>query len=79
MDASDSKPKTVATIDVQLVSAISARDWLHESVHDHLNCVLCGSPLVFEHKTDHVEQIVTESAACSGCRVRNRKSEHRLQ
>lgn len=74
MDAKNSK--TVATIDVNLVSA---KEWLEESVGDHLNCVLCGDALHFKHKTDFVEQSVQEDAQCPSCGVRTRQNLYRLQ
>ncbi len=74
MDTSNKNEKAeiIATIDVNL-------KWVDESVYDHLHCVLCGTSLSFNHKTNFVEQIVVEEAHCAGCGVRNRKSEHRLQ
>lgn len=80
MDASNKneKPKTVATIEVNLHS-VSHKDWLNESIEDHLNCVLCGEVLRFKHKTDFIEQSVHEDAQCPSCGVRTRQSTHRLQ
>jgi hypothetical protein len=79
MDTSE-KPKTVATIDVNLViPKIPAREWLQECIEEHLNCVLCGTGMVFEHKTDFIAQTVVENAHCPACRIRNRQSAHRLQ
>ena len=80
MDTSDNKPKTIATLDVNLViPKISKRDWMEEVLNDHLQCVLCGSALSFKHKTDFIEQTVTEDAHCPSCQVRNRQTAHRLQ
>ena len=43
MDTSN-KPKTIATIDVNLVMPkVSKADWMQETINDHLQCVLCGS------------------------------------
>lgn len=78
MDASE-KSKTIATLDINLVPAVSRREWLQESLEDHLNCVLCGTAMHFDHKTDFIAQTVTEDAHCPACRVRNRQSSHRLQ
>lgn len=78
MDTS-SKAKTIATIDINITPALGKREWLRESLEDHFHCVLCGSALVFSHKTDFVSQIVAEDAHCPACRVRNRQSSHRLQ
>lgn len=58
---------------------ISKAEWLQESIEDHLNCILCGSPLDFKHRTDFIEQVVTEEAHCPACRVRSRQSLHPLQ
>lgn len=80
MDTSDNKPKTVATLDVNLVvPKVSKRDWMEETLHDHFQCVLCGSSLHFKHKTNFIEQTVTEDAHCPSCQVRNRQTAHRLQ
>lgn len=78
MDASQ-KSKTIASLDINLVPAVSPREWLQESLDTHLNCVLCGTPMKFEHKTDFIAQAVTEDAHCPICRVRNRQTSHRLQ
>ncbi len=80
MDASNKneKPKTVATIDVNLHTPTHA-DWLTESVDDHLKCVLCGESLEFKHKTNFVEQMVHEDAQCPSCGVRTRQNAYRLQ
>jgi predicted nucleic acid-binding Zn ribbon protein len=48
-------------------------------VDEHLHCVLCGSELRFQHKTDFIEQIVAEEAHCPICNVRNRQQSYRLQ
>jgi predicted nucleic acid-binding Zn ribbon protein len=80
MDAeNNSKPKTVATIDVNLIPKMSSREWIAETVDEHLHCVLCGSELRFQHKTDFIEQIVAEEAHCPICNVRNRQQSYRLQ
>lgn len=71
------KAKTVATIDVNL--HVTAKDWLSESVEDHLNCVLCGEHLEFKHKTNFVDQTVHEDAQCPSCGVRTRQNTYRLQ
>lgn len=74
------KPKTIASIDVKIhVPKVTAKDWILESLEEHLNCVLCGTPLAFKHKTDFVAQTVTEDAHCPHCRVRNRQTAHGLQ
>jgi hypothetical protein len=79
MDTSD-KPKTIATIDVNLTWKTPDRKaWLEESVSDHLECVLCGSDLEFAHKADFIEQTVVEHAHCPSCNVRTRESQHKLQ
>lgn len=74
MDTSnkDEKSKVIAQIDVNV-------HWIEDSVNDHLNCVLCGSELIFKHKTDFVAQTVVEEACCGFCKVRNRQSDHTLQ
>lgn len=81
MDASDNnKPKTVATIDVNLPPPkVDAKEWLAESVSEHFHCVLCGGELNFKHKTDFVELTVAEEAHCPSCNVRNRHSDYVLQ
>lgn len=82
MDTSNKgdKPKVIANIDVRVQwPKLNTRDWLEESIQDHLLCVLCGSGLEFAHKTDFVAQVVTEDAHCPQCKVRNRQSAHRLQ
>lgn len=79
MDTSN-KPKTIATIDINMVMPkVSKTDWMQEVLADHLQCVLCGTDLVFKHKTDFIAQSVTENAHCPSCNVRNRQSAHRLQ
>jgi hypothetical protein len=79
MDTSN-KPKTIATIDVNMVMPkITKTEWMQEVLADHLQCVLCGSDLVFKHQTDFIAQTVTENAHCPSCQVRNRQSAHRLQ
>ena len=82
MDASNKgeKPKVIASIDVNIHwPKIDRKAWLEESLDDHLHCVLCGGNLVFTHKTDFIEQVVSEDAQCPHCKVRNRQSQHRLQ
>ncbi|MBX3023264.1 MAG: hypothetical protein KF799_16440 [Bdellovibrionales bacterium] len=80
MDTSDNKPKTIATIDINLVvPKISKNEWMQESLQDHLQCVLCGTALEFKHKTDFIAQTVSEDAHCPSCQVRNRQTSHRLQ
>ena len=76
------KPKTIHTIDINLVELtprVTRRQWLDESVADHLNCVLCGSTLEFKHDISYVEQSVNEQANCPTCRVRGRQANHTLQ
>ena len=78
--SSSTKPKVVATIDVNLhYPKVERRDWIDETVANHLQCVLCGTELKFVHATDFVEQTVTEDAQCPHCQVRTRQSAHRLQ
>lgn len=74
MDTSskNEKSQVIASIDVNV-------KWTDESVQDHLNCVLCGTPLRFKHKTDFVAQTVIEEAHCPCCLIRTRQNEHRLQ
>lgn len=80
MDTSSKGPKTIATIDVNVHwPKIEKRDWLDESISDHLNCVLCGDSLKFTHKTDFISGVVTEDAQCPHCNVRNRQTSHGLQ
>lgn len=79
MDADNKKAKTVATIDINLIPKISAKEWLAETVEEHFHCVLCGGELSFRHKTDFVAQSVVEDAHCPTCNVRNRQQNYRLQ
>lgn len=80
MDTSSKGPKTIATIDVNLHwPKIEKRDWVDESIMNHLNCVLCGENMEFTHKTDFINGVVTEDAHCPFCKVRNRQSSHSLQ
>ena len=80
MDTKNQRPKTIATIDVNLqMPKMDKRQWLTEEVDQHFHCVLCGDQLRFRHKTDFVEQVVTEDAHCPSCNVRNRQSTYRLQ
>jgi hypothetical protein len=82
MDTSNKgeKPKIVATIDVNVHwPKIEKRDWLEENLQDHLQCVLCGTDLVFKHKTDFAVQVVSEDAHCPHCNIRNRQTTHGLQ
>ncbi len=74
MDAKSAK--TIASIDINLVGS---KEWLEESLGEHLNCVLCGDALRFKHKTDFVEQTVQEDAQCPSCNVRTRQNIYRLQ
>lgn len=70
----------IAQIDVNVkMPVLSARDWMSESIDEHLNCVLCGTSLEFYHKVDHIEQKVQEEAHCPHCNVRNREAAHSLQ
>jgi hypothetical protein len=75
----DSTRKTIATIDVNLVPKVTRQQWLDDAKTQHLNCVLCGTTLVFKHKVQHVDRVVHEEANCPSCRVRNRTSTHGLQ
>jgi hypothetical protein len=82
MDTSNKneKPKTIATIDVNIQwPKIESRDWIEESVNDHNNCVLCGTPLTFKHHTNFADHTVAEDANCQGCRIRSRQTVHTLQ
>ena len=82
MDTSDKsdKPKVVATLDVNLHwPEINKRDWLEETIDNHLHCILCGTDLHFVHATNFVDQVVTEDADCPHCKIRTRQSAHRLQ
>ena len=58
---------------------VTKKEWLQESLEDHLQCVLCGTPLEFKHKTDFIGGVVHEEATCPACRIKNRQSAHRLQ
>lgn len=78
MDTKDNKTKVVTSIDLN-IQWPSRKQWLEESIDDHLNCVLCGGPLKFQHKTDFTSGKVTEDAHCPSCQVRNRQSNYRLQ
>lgn len=81
MDASDNnKPKTVTSIDINLPPPkVERQEWLAESVSEHFHCVLCGGELTFKHKTNFVEQVVSEEAHCPSCNVRNRQNHYSLQ
>ena len=82
MDASDNntKPKTVATIDINLPPPkLDKAEWLAESVSEHFHCVLCGGELNFKHKTDFAGQTVAEDAHCPSCNVRTRQNSYTLQ
>ena len=80
MDTKNTKSKTIATIDVNLhMPKIESKTWLDESIADHFHCVLCGTELLFKHKTDFINQTVSERAHCPSCGVKNRDSSHRLQ
>jgi hypothetical protein len=79
-DNKDTKPKVVATIDVNVHwPKIEKRAWLDEELQDHFQCILCGTDLEFKHKADFVTGIVVEDASCPHCKVRNRQSKHSLQ
>ena len=76
----DNKSKTIATIDVNLqITGLEPRDWIQETVEEHLNCMLCGTTLEFKHTVNHIEQHVHEEAHCPGCNIRNRTQAHTLQ
>lgn len=82
MDTSNknTKAKTVATIDINLhIPKVESKAWLDESIEDHFHCVLCGTELVFRHKTDFIQQNVTERAHCPSCGVKNRECTYGLQ
>jgi predicted nucleic acid-binding Zn ribbon protein len=84
MDTSDknTKAKTVGTLDMNINQhppKVERRDWLDESIDDHLHCVLCGTKLVFSHKTDFVGQKVAEKAHCPSCGVKIRECAYDLQ
>lgn len=76
----DKAAKTIATIDVNLtIPKIDKKAWREEALDDHFQCVLCGTHLVFKHKTDFIAQSVVEEAHCEQCGVRNRHSTFSLQ
>jgi plasmid rolling circle replication initiator protein Rep len=76
----DRKSKTVATIDVNLtLPQLSEHNWIEESVHEHMHCILCGSTLQFKQKTDFAALTVSEDASCPSCNIRNRQTQHTLQ
>lgn len=83
MDTSNKsdKSKVVTSIDinVQWPPKVSRKAWLEESIDDHLTCVLCGTHLSFQHKTDFITGQVNEIAHCDSCGVRNRQSNYILQ
>ena len=71
------KPKSEEMI--EMTPSLTTKEWISESVEEHLTCVLCGTELEFKHKTDFISLVVTEDAHCPGCRVRPRSSSHTLQ
>lgn len=81
MDTSNKNAKTkqVHVVDVKVMPKIEKKAWLDESIADHFNCVLCGSTLMFTHKTDFANHTVSEKAHCPSCGVKNRESSHSLQ
>jgi transcription elongation factor Elf1 len=58
---------------------VSKKQWQEEAISDHLTCCLCGTELSFEHRVDHVQQVVKEEAHCKSCGVKHRTTENRLQ
>jgi len=82
MDSSEktNKSQTVATIDVNLrYPDFSEMNWNEEALYDHLHCCLCGSELKFVHKTNRLQNFVTEEAACPSCKIKTRESSHNIQ
>lgn len=76
----NTKSKTVATIDINVhLPKVESKAWLEESIADHFTCVLCGTDLVFRHKTDFINQSVSERAHCPSCGIKTRESSHTLQ
>lgn len=80
MDNQDKKPEVIATIDVNVhFPKIEKRAWVEESIHEHLNCVLCGSEMTFKHHVNFADHTVVEDASCTFCKIRNRQTHHTLQ
>jgi len=80
MDNKTAKSKVVASIDVNVHwPKIEKRAWSEEAISEHFECVLCGTNLVFHHKTDFIGLNVTEEAHCPHCNIRNRQTSHALQ
>ena len=50
-----------------------------ELIETMQNCLLCGSPLRFNHVTDFKRHHVLEEGQCPVCGIKNRVSEHVLQ
>lgn len=79
MDSSQ-KSKTIASIDVNVKwPDFSQMKWNEEAVYDHLHCCLCGSELKFSHKTNHIQNFVSEEASCPSCKIKTRESVHTVQ
>lgn len=74
------KGNVIAEIDVRVhFEGLSRKDWAQAKIEEHLNCLLCGTPLQFKHQVDHIDQVVHEEAHCSCCGIRNRQADHSLQ
>lgn len=78
MDGKNDKAKIITSIDLN-IQWPTRKAWLEESIDDHLNCILCGTQLKFEHKTDFTINKVTEDAHCPSCKIRNRQVNYNLQ
>jgi len=43
------------------------------------NCCLCGTDLIFDHKTDHINLTVKEEANCPACGIRTKSQYYSIQ
>ena len=76
----DNKGNVIAEIDVNVhITGLPPRNWILETIEEHLNCILCGTEMTFKHVVDHIAQNVKEEGHCPHCKVRGRASEHSLQ
>ena len=50
-----------------------------QAIHDHNNCCLCGTSLLFTYEIDPREGYLVEESQCPECLVRTKANGHTIQ
>ena len=58
---------------------IKKSDFREQFLDEYHNCLLCGTGLIYTHKTDFIYLNVEEAAHCPHCQIQTKKQSHILQ